>query len=51
MFYQVLDFLAELGGVPHELHEVNHQFALPPLSVYRSLCFAWHAAVWWQVSY
>lgn len=49
MFDQVLVILKELGGFPHELHEVNHQFALPPLPVYRSLRFTWHAAVWWKV--
>ncbi len=49
MFDQVLDILTELGGFPHELHEVHHQFALPPLPVYRSLRFAWNAAVWWKV--
>lgn len=49
LFDQVLDLLTEPGGFPHELHEVNHQPALPSLPVYRSLRFTWHAVVWWKV--
>lgn len=47
---QVLGLAAEFGGVLDELHEVDHQFALPPLPLHRGLCSPRDAAVWRQVS-
>ncbi|KAA0705626.1 Voltage-dependent P/Q-type calcium channel subunit alpha-1A [Triplophysa tibetana] len=43
---QVLGVSEEPGGVFVKLHEVHHQFTLPPLSLHRSLCSIGHAAVW-----
>lgn len=43
--FQVLGVSKEPGGVSYELHEVHHQFALPPLSLHRGIRSAGNAAV------
>lgn len=47
---QILGSSSKPGGFPPELHEVYHQFALPPLPLHRGLCVAGDAAVWRTVS-
>lgn len=48
--FQVLGFLEEFGGLTDEFYEVYYQPALPPFPLHCSLCPAWDAVVWWQVS-
>lgn len=47
---QILGLSQEPGCVPHELHEVHHQPAVPSLSLHRGVCSAGDAAVWREVS-
>lgn len=47
---QILGISKEPGGVFVELHEVHHQFTLPPFPLHRGFCIAGHAAVWRTVS-
>lgn len=47
---QVLGSSSKPGGFSAELHEVHHQFALPPLPLHCGVCLVGDAAVWRTVS-
>lgn len=42
---QILELVEEPRRFPPELHEVHHQFALPPVPLHRGLCLTGHAAL------
>lgn len=48
--HQVLGLSQEPGCVPHELHEVHHQSAVPSFPLYCGVCSTGDAAFWRKVS-